>query len=584
MLPPSRKRPPLIALAVLAAALSLGACSTLEGTTSQPASEPPPQQAADAYGHYLSAHLAASEHDIADAADLYRAGLGEDPDNSDLLNRAFLYTAAAGDADTAAKLAAQVVAGSPDDRAARLALAVDAIRHNDFEGARKQITLSAKGPFTTLTLSLVDAWAAAGQGDVTTAVADLKDVPTQGGTDSLAAYHRALIYDLAGMNADADTAYKQAIPDTGPGPRVVDAYGRFLERTGRTADAKAFYAKLANDDSLAPVIEEANERMAAGKIPDRLVPTANDGAAEALFGIASSLTDATSADIAILYLRFALSMSPNLDLAKIVLADRFESLQKFDDAIDVYRTVNVDSPYAPAAAVQVAIDETRVNQTPKAIEDLEMLTKAIPDDVTAWTALGDAYRSDEKFPQAASAYDSAVKALGTAGAKDWPLFYARAVSEERSNNWDAAEADLLLALKLSPDQPQVLNYLGYSWVDRNHNLPQAVAMLEKARSLSPFDGYIVDSVGWAYFKIGRYADASKTLEDAVLLVPGDPTINDHLGDAYWRVGRKLDAHFQWSHALAFGPTDEDKPKIQQKLEVGLTPPPKPALAPNKRTG
>lgn len=563
---------PLKFLAVFAVALTLGAC------TDRPLFDPddavrslPPSQAADAYGHYLSAHLAASEHDIADAAVLYQQGLKSDPDNADLLNRAFLYTAAAGDMDSAAVLAQKVVDGSPDDRTARLALAVNDIRHNDFKGARDEISKSAKGPFVTLTLSLLDAWAAAGLGDEATAVADLKDVPNQGGTETLAAYHRALILDLLGDTNGADAAYQEAIPEKGAGPRVVDAYGRFLERSGRKADAQNFYAKYEGDEGLQPIIDEARERMAKGIIPDRLIKTANDGAAESLFGIASSLTDATSADIAILYLRFALSIAPDLDLGKIVLADRFETLEKYQDAIDVYRTVNVSSPYAPAAAVQVAVDETRVGQTAQAISDLEMLTKAIPDDVTAWTALGDAYRGDNKFAEAADAYDHAVKALGTPGEKDWPLYYARAVSEERANHWDLAEKDLQFALKLSPNQAQVLNYLGYSWVDRGENLPQALAMLEKARALSPFDGYIVDSVGWAYYKVGRYKDAAKTLEDAVLLVPGDPTINDHLGDAYWQVGRKLDAHFQWNHALAFGAADDEKKEIEQKLETGLKP-------------
>jgi Flp pilus assembly protein TadD len=112
--------------------------------------------------------------------------------------------------------------------------------------------------------------------------------------------------------------------------------------------------------------------------------------------------------------------------------------------------------------------------------------------------------------------------------------------------------------------------LGYSWVDQGRNLPQAVAMLERARALSPNDGYIVDSVGWAYYRLGRYQDAAKTLEEAVLLVPGDPTINEHLGDAYWRTGRKLDAHFQWSHALAFGPDEKQKTEIEKKLQSGMT--------------
>ena len=154
--------------------------------------------------------------------------------------------------------------------------------------------------------------------------------------------------------------------------------------------------------------------------------------------------------------------------------------------------------------------------------------------------------------------------------KDWTLFYARAMAKERLHRLDASEADIQAALKLSPEQPELLNYLGYSWVDRGRNIQQALAMLEKARSLSPFDGYIVDSVGWAYYRLGRFNDAANTLEQAVLLVPGDPTINDHFGDALWRAGRHIDARFQWNHALTFADGDTDKGAIQQKLKTGLT--------------
>ncbi|MGZ5924231.1 MAG: tetratricopeptide repeat protein, partial [Rhizomicrobium sp.] len=143
------------------------------------------------------------------------------------------------------------------------------------------------------------------------------------------------------------------------------------------------------------------------------------------------------------------------------------------------------------------------------------------------------------------------------------------VSEEGAKNWNAAEVDLKKALQLAPDEPAVLNYLGYSYVDQNRNIPEALAMLEKAHALKPTDGYIADSVGWAYFKLGRYADAARTLENAVELIPGDPTINDHLGDAYWRVGRKVEAKFQWSHALSFGPEVDQKALIEKKLKDGL---------------
>jgi Flp pilus assembly protein TadD len=205
-----------------------------------------------------------------------------------------------------------------------------------------------------------------------------------------------------------------------------------------------------------------------------------------------------------------------------------------------------------------------------ALRDLKSLTDANPNDSESWIALGDAYRGTNKFNEAVAAYDRAEKALGTPAKKDWPLFYARAMAEDRAGKWDRAETDVNTGLKLSPDQPELLNYLAYSWVDQGRKFNEALAMLEKARSLRPYDGYIVDSVGWAYYRLGRYEDAAQTLEAAVLLVPGDPTINDHLGDALWKAGRKMEARYQWDHALNFGPENAEKAQIEQKLKSGLT--------------
>jgi tetratricopeptide (TPR) repeat protein len=525
---------------------------------------------ADAYGNYLAGRLAANEHDMPEAARRYRESLAQDPGNPDLLGRALLYTAGAGNIDEAARLAGRVVVATPDDRIARLALAVAAIRHGDFAEAREHIERSAKGQFAALTLSLLDAWAAQGAGKTDVALAALKEVTAEGGTSALSTYHRALILDLAGRMADADTAYREALALAPNSPRMVESYGRFLERSHRVEEARRFYAKFADDSGLQPMVETAVARLAAGRLPARLVPNAQAGAAESLFGIAASLGDNATADVAILYLRFALYLAPDLDLAKIVLADRFEALRKYEAAIEVYRSVGSDSPYHFAAAVQIAVDDSRLQRNDQAVAALSALTAERPNDITAWTALGDAYRATEKYEKAAQAYDQAVKLIGPVTAKDWPLYYARGVAEERSHRWADAERDLQQALKLSPDQPQVLNYLGYSWVDQGRNLVEAVAMLEKARSLDPNDGYVVDSVGWAYFRLGRYQDAAKTLEQAILLAPGDPTINEHLGDAYWMTGRKREAHFQWDHALAFGSDEKQKQTIEKKLRSGLT--------------
>jgi tetratricopeptide (TPR) repeat protein len=560
-------------IAVLGLALLLGACAT--GTDRKVGAfvdANPTAAARDAdaveFGNYLSARFAASQHNLKDAAQYYRASLDADPQNQQLLALAFFFTTSAGDIDTAAKLAERVVAINASDRAARLTLAVAALKRRDFAGARQQIQLSEKGPFTSLTIGLIDGWAAAGTGDKAAAIADLASLRAQGGADALSMFHLAMLAEYVGDIQVADTSYKTVLAG-GASPRIVDAYGRFLERQGRKDDAIALYTKIQNEPGLKQIADTGLERVKSGKRPDALVTSPAEGAAEALFGIAASLTDDASADVSILYMRLALYLRPGLDLGAVLLSDRLENLQKYEDAIAVYSTIPKTSPYYRVAAVEVALDEARMGNSDKAVAQLKALTAANPQDVEAWTALGDTYRSGSKFPEAADAYNHAVDLIGTDKASNWPLLFARAVSEEGNKNWSAAELDLKRALQLAPNEPTLLNYLGYSWVDQNRNIPEALAMLEKAHTLKPTDGYIADSVGWAYYKLGRYADAAKTLEKAVELVPGDPTINDHLGDAYWRVGRKREAEFQWNHALAFGPADADKAVIEKKLKDGL---------------
>ena len=523
---------------------------------------------ANEFGNYLSARFAASQHNLKDAAAYYHASAEADPGNAQLLGLAFFFATSSGDIDDAARLAEKVVALTPDDRAGRLTLAVVAMKRHDYAGARKTIALSAKGPFTSLTVSLIDGWAAAAMGDKTAATADIAAMRAQDGANSMAMFHLALLSEYLGDKEMAETSYRTVMTD-GATPRVIDAYGRFLERNGRTDDATKFYAKFLAESGVKQIAAAGLARIKAGTRPDALVTEPADGAAESLFGIASALTDQSSVDVSILYLRLALFLRPSLDLGAVLLADRLEGLQKYEDAIAVYRTIDKSSAYFRLASVEIALDEARLERNDAAIADLKAITSADPTNVDAWTAIGDTYRSTQKFAEASGAYDHAIALIGSGTAKDWPIYFARAVSEEGAKNWNAAEVDLKKALQLAPNEPAVLNYLGYSYVDQNRNIPEALAMLEKAQALKPTDGYIADSVGWAYFKLGRFADAARTLENAVELIPGDPTINDHLGDAYWRVGRKLEAKFQWNHALAFGPDADQKATIQKKLKDGL---------------
>jgi tetratricopeptide (TPR) repeat protein len=554
-----------LSLPLIAMTLALAGCAADPRATLHPEDD----KTSEAFSTYLSARFAAGEHDLPQAARYYGQSLANDPGNPSLLALSFFYSTTSGDFDAAGKYAQAVTTATPDDRAARLALAVIGFKHKDYAEVRKQLAQSAKGPFTVLTLSLFDAWAAAAMHDTAGMQKDLQALTDQKGAESMAAFHTALLQDYLGNTAAADAAYKKALASNAPTPRVLEAYGRFLERQGRGEEAAKLYQSHAGEGGLASVTRPGLARVAAGQKPDGLIRTPADGAAEALFGIAASLTDAQSADVSILYLRMALYLRPDLGLAQVLLADRFESLHKYDSAIAIYHGIEPASPYFRMAQVQAALDEQRLGQNDAAIADLKKMVAAEPNDSETWVALGDTYRASDKFAESVDAYNRAEKIIGAPTKRDWPMFYARAMAREKLKRLDESEADIQTALKLSPEQPELLNYLGYSWVDRGRNIPQALTMLEKARSLRPYDGYIVDSVGWAYYQLGRYDDAAKTLEAAVLLVPGDSTINDHFGDALWRAGRHIEARFQWNHAITFSDSDTDKAAIERKLKTGL---------------
>jgi len=548
----------------LGLSICLAGCSMIQP---QSAASLPPDPQSESFSTYLSARFAAQQHDMSDAARYYGESLKDDPNNADLLALAFFFSTTSGDFDATANYAQKVVAVTPDDRSARLALAVIGFKHKDYAEARKQLAALGNGPLTVFEVALFDAWAAAAQDDSATVAADMKALSGLSGTEAVAAFHAALIAEF--QNQDASALYAKALVLNPSSPRVIEAFGRYLERKGDTANASKLYHGLGGSTALQPLADAGLARIAKGEKPDPMVRTAEEGAAEGLLNIASTITDASDADVSILYLRMVLYLRPDMALADILLADRYETLEKYDDAVAIYAKVDKSSPYYRMAAVQEARDEARLDHNDIAIAQLKGLAQAQPKDSETWLALGDAYRETNKNEEAIAAYNQAEAGLDKPAKKDWPLYYARAMAEDKAGHWDKAEADVNSGLKLSPDEPELLNYLAYSWVDQGRREQEALSMLEKARSLRPYDGYIVDSVGWAYYRLGRFDDAAQTLEAAVLLVPGDPTINDHLGDALWKAGRKMEARYQWDQALAFGPEDSEKTTLEQKLKSGL---------------
>jgi Flp pilus assembly protein TadD len=292
------------------------------------------------------------------------------------------------------------------------------------------------------------------------------------------------------------------------------------------------------------------------------------------------LNQAETIDLALLYDRFALVLRPKFPLGQLLLADILSAQNKPEESLAVLGEMPQGSPYYWSARLRGAINLDTLERSDEAIAQLKAMTSENPDLVAAGMQLGDILRNKKRYGEAVSAYDEAIRRSASLGLPErWTLFYDRGVALERSGQWQRAEADLSHALELKPDQPLVLNYLGYSWIDRGENLERGMKMIEKAVELRPEDGYIIDSLGWAHYRMGDYASAVQYLEKAIELVPEDPTINDHLGDAYWRTERLIEARFQWRRALQLGPQENDVKPIEAKIEHGLN-----LSAPTQRGG
>jgi len=523
-------------------------------------------------GNYLSARVAEAEHDTFAASTFFREVLRADPRNPELIQGAFVATLANGDMDAASAFARTLLQRDPHNTSARLTLTVRDLKNRNYAAARARLSAggAAKGDLTAILLA---AWSYIGSGEVKKAIA-MVDSMRDPAFAVFRDFHAGLMLDVAGKPEEAGARLKAAYSSDQSTLRLVDAFGRNLARRGKFDEAKKVYADFNTLQPRNPIVEAALADLAAGRKLEPMVTDARAGAAEVLYGLGAyglGAADSRPGDAiaAIVFLRLALELAPENALALDTLGEAYGKLKQYDSAIEIYDQVPRSSPLRAASDVRAALLLSAMGKTDEAIKQLRAIVKDHPDNVDAISALADVLRSDKKFADSAEAY-SRVLALTPSGDKSrWAVYYFRGVDYERAKEWSKAEPDLKEALNLYPEQPMALNYLGYSWVDQGAHLDEAFKMLRRAVELEPDDGYIVDSLGWAYFKLGRYDEAVKYLERAVDLKPGDPTINDHLGDAYWRVGRKLDAGFQWNHARDLKPDPEDLPKILSKIAKGL---------------
>lgn len=520
-------------------------------------------------GAYLAARIAETENDFRAAATWYAKTIIADSQNPQLLDGAILAEIGVGDfalATDAAKM--RKALGGDASQLAEFALIADEAQREDY--AALIAGADTGRDIGDLANLLVAAWAKVGAGKMSEALEDFDAVTQKQGYEAFGFYHKALALASVGDFEGAD----EILSGKAAGPivvmrRGVFAHAEILSQLERNADALALLDRsfgTAPD----PIVDAVRRRLQAGEpLPFDTVTSARDGIAEVFYTISTALNGEADPVYTLLHLRVAGHLRPDHSDALLLTADVLEELGQHDLAAETYATFPADDPSYVTAEIGRAGALRSQGKSDAAIEALQALSRSHGDLLSVNFALADLLRSEERFDEAEVAYSAAIELSEATKTENWVLYFYRGICYEQSKDWEAAEADFRKALVLNGAQPQVLNYLGYGLVDRGEKLDEALGMIEKAVAADPEQGYIIDSLAWAYFKLGRYADALQPMEKASLLEPVDPIVTDHLGDVYWMNDRKLEARFQWRRALSFEPAEKDKARILRKLDVGL---------------
>ncbi|SDO83571.1 TPR repeat-containing protein [Filomicrobium insigne] len=523
-------------------------------------------------GSYLAGRFARANHETGLAAEFYRNALVQDPESDILLEQSFLMEASEGHFDRAIKLAEQLIVRQPNHRVARLVLGLQSFDAGDLKKAEAHFKKAGTGPIGELTSAIAQAWVILAEGDTNRALNKLK-LPRQADwAQFYLQYHRALIADIGGRRSVARDAYNQVFEQDSRTLRTALAFARHAANGKNLKQAKTIlrnHLEATSGDGH-PLAHELMDELGKGQKVDLLIATPRQGLSEVFYGLGEALTGEGGVSIGVLYLQMALFLEPKQPFALAALANAHETTKRYDVAIDTYQRIPDGTPLQAAIDIRRALNLNSLDKVDEAKVLLEKVATKNPKDIRALDTLGNIMRARKRYDEAVVYYTRVIDLLGSdLEQKDWVHFYSRGTCYERLKRWPEAEKDLQQALKLNPDQPLALNYLGYSWVDQNKNLKEGMKLIEKAVSLKPDDGYIVDSLGWAHYQLGNYSRAVGFLEQAVELRPEDPVLNDHLGDAYWRVGRHREARFQWDQAISLNPEPDDLVKIKKKLSEGL---------------
>lgn len=522
-------------------------------------------------GSYLAGRLARGARDNEKAAEYFREALEKDPGSKEILEDAFQLKVATGKFDEARPMARDLVTRSDEHKVASFFMGIESVAKKQYAAADKYFQAGGNGPIADLTANLARAWTELARGRVKNALkltSDSGAAQTEG-SQHIALLHRAMIADIAKQRSTAEAAYKKLYTKNPRNVRASVAYARHAAFWGDAALAKTIIAQHLEQPNPNPLVKALSDELAVGKKPSLVVTNTTEGLADVFQGIGEALAGDGVVDAGQIYLQLALFAKPDYTVANYALGELYDQLKNYELAAVSFQQIPRASPLWLNAQLRKAYDLNSLEKFDEAKVLLKDLVVAFPDDMRAYYTLGNLLRGNKEYTEAVEYYTKAIERLGPEDKAHWSVYYARGVCYERMKDWPKSEADLKKALELDASQELTLNYLGYTWVDQNLNLKEAMDLIRRAVQKRPNDGYFVDSLGWAYYRQADFPQAVKQLERAVELKPDDPVINDHLGDAYWKVGRRLEAKFQWKQALDLKPEAEDEAKIRKKLDAGL---------------
>lgn len=521
-------------------------------------------------GPYLAANRAFEHGSFDEAARYFVRAMTADSTNLQLKQSAMISFAAAGDFQSATGIANLMRANNVSDVFVDLVALVDMANRGDYDAALS-VLVAHEDHISPILWSLLSGWLNVGAGEVESGMDTFDKMSEIEGLEVYGQYHKGLASAYLGNFEDA----ADILAGNGGGPLHLNrdsivVHVEVLSELERGAEAlrvlELEIARGFRDEQLLTL----RDNMAAGKLP-KFTPFEGPtyGMAEAFITLADALSRGEPDRTALFYARLAQSLRPGFVDAALTVAGLLELEEQYHMAGEAYGSVPESSASYKDAEIGRAEALRAAGDTEGATEILEELSENFPEDVLALNALGDIYRGEEKFAESIEAYTRAIENVGTFGPQHWVLYYTRGIGYERIDDWPSAEADLRRALELSPDQPFVLNYIAYSYIEMGINFEEAQVMIETAVEGMPSNGYITDSLAWVLYRVGKFEEAVAPMERAVELLPVDPIVNDHLGDVLWMVGRKLEAEFQWKRAMSFDPEPEDLERIKRKLEVGL---------------